>query len=141
MEEKFEESAVIDASFLLCYLLPDENIDKIQRVFDRYKKGELLLISTHLLYFEVLNGLNAAILSKRLDFSLAKELIYEFLKLTIRVEKVDYIDVFDTVVKNNISIYDAAYLQLAVIKKITLLTLDKRLIKLLSKKPPLIHST
>ncbi len=35
MEEKFEVTDVIDASFMLCYLLPDEQLEKVQPVFTR----------------------------------------------------------------------------------------------------------
>lgn len=127
MEEKSNKFYVIDASFILAYLLPDENIKNVQKIFDNYQERKIDLLSSALLPFEVTNAMYAATLSKRIGITLARELITEFLKLPILLEDINYEDVFDLSQKNKISVYDGSYLYLAQIKDLPLLTLDNRL--------------
>ena len=123
MEGKSKKTSVIDSSFMLCYLLPDEQHEEVQKVFDTYKTGELDLVSLPLFPFEVINGIYAAVLSKRLERTVAEELITEFLKLPIMYEQVNLLEVFKVAQENRISVYDASYLFLARQKQIPLLTL------------------
>lgn len=132
MVEKSKDRFVIDSSFMLCYLMPDEYDDKVQQVFDQYKNGLLKLISLPLLPYEVTNGLYAAILSKRIESQSAPQLIRDFLQFPIGFEGVDYSIVLKTAEKYHISVYDASYITLSEGKHIPLLTLDNKLKKLAS---------
>ncbi len=127
MEEKVKQIKVIDASFMLGYLLPDERQGKIQKEIDKYKSGSLQLISVSLFPYEVINGIYAAVLSKRLSLSLARDLISDFLTLPINYEQIEFITAFDFASTHKISVYDASYLLLARSKQIPLLTLDRKL--------------
>lgn len=131
MDENKKE-AVVDSSFMLCYILPDEQSDQVQKIFEQYKAGELTYMSLPLLPFEVTNGLYAAILAKRIDLTLAKTLLKHFLTLPIVTEYIDYIKALHFAHVHQLSVYDASYVVLAKQKNLPLLTLDKKLQKLSS---------
>lgn len=63
MEEN-TKAYIIDASFVLAYLLPDENVALVDRVFASQITGKFMLHAPSLLSFEVTNGLYAAYLKK-----------------------------------------------------------------------------
>lgn len=127
MAEKHENLAVIDASFILCYLLPDERIAQVESKINDFKQGTLKLISSQLLNFEISNGLYAAVLFKRINSQLATELLTQFLRLPIELENVNFEEALSLAVKRKISVYDASYAYLALSKDLHLLTLDKKL--------------
>lgn len=124
---------VIDSSFVLCYLMPDEKDAQVQAIFDEYEAGKLKLISTFLLPFEVLNGLYAATVSKRIDLRLAKRLTAEFLIFPIKLVGVDYLETLSIAHRHSLTVYDASYLWLAKQKKLPLLTLDSHFKKLVKR--------
>ena len=119
--------AVIDASLVASFLMPDEQGDFALKIFDRNTLGKLKLLSTFLLPFEVSNLLFAAVRSKRVDKNLALKLLKRFLKFKIELLPVDYERVLTTSIDCEISVYDASYLFLAEKEKLQLLTLDRRL--------------
>ena len=116
---------VVDASFILAYLLPDE-IFPADKVIKQFKAGELEFISTFLLPFEVLNSLKSALRSKRINNNQTKILIKRFFELEIELLPVDFYAVFRLAEKKNLTIYDAGYLWLAKNKKVRLQTLDRQ---------------
>lgn len=118
---------VVDSSYMLSFLLPDESIKEVEKVFDSRAKKEIKFISTKLLPFEVINGLNMAKIRKRLTLSIAGRLLKEFKNLNIILEEVDYTEILLSAHKNGLTVYDASYLALSKFRKIPLLTLDKRL--------------
>lgn len=127
MEENTRKVCVLDSSFILAYLLPDEGSKKVQLLFDQYKKGQITLLSTMLLPFEVVSGLYAATLSKRIKTEVAKKLINEFLKLPIDLKEINLTSCFDISIKLKISVYDASYVFLSRGEGAPLLTLDRKL--------------
>lgn len=124
---------VVDASFVLSYLLPDESNTEVKKYFLLHQNLQALFIAPFLLPFEVLNSLKSAVLRKRLNSPTATSLLSAFLKLNIKFEPVDYFQTFTYSLDNKISFYDATYVELAQEKQLTLLTLDKPLAKLALK--------
>lgn len=118
---------VLDASFVLAFLLPDETKDAVDDSFARYSRGECGLISTQLLPFETLNGLRSAVVRKRFSEQTATELICGFFDLQIPLHDIDFKSVFQIATKNGLSVYDASYVQLARATGYPLLTMDTRL--------------
>lgn len=131
MAENTKITCVIDSSFALSYLLPDEHNALVQTLFDEYKRGKIDLIAVSLLPFEVVNGIYAATLSKRFSPIIAQKLISEFLDLPIILEAINYDEVFKLSNEYKISVYDSSYLLLSRMKNLKLLTLDKKLQKLI----------
>lgn len=121
---------VVDSSFVLAFLLPDEFNKEVDDLFKKYSDGKVSFISTNLLNYEVGNSLKSAVLQKRVGESTANELFTSFLLLKILLYEPNQLLTFQNSVKNNLSYYDASYVQLAKQKKSKLLTLDKRLMSL-----------
>lgn len=127
MAENIKKEYVIDASFVLSFLLPDESNKDTAYLFRSYGKGEIDFVSTYLLPFEVLNGIKTAVKRKRLSKNIALELIKEFLQFEITLEKIDLYQAFLLSQQRNLTLYDASYVYLAKVKSLSLLTLDKAL--------------
>lgn len=127
MGESTKEHFVIDASFVLAFLLPDEYIQNVDNKFALYSQNKIHFFSTYLLPFEVLNALKVAVLRKRLDKNLAIKLASNFFDYKITLIKTDLDKSLQFAIKNNLTVYDASYVYLAKSKNIPLLTLDKRL--------------
>jgi len=123
-------SAVIDASFILTFLLPDEDIPEVNKTIWLYRRKALDLISCYLFPFEVFNCLRTAIFRKRISGRLASDLGNTFLKLDIKCEVINFEEALKIAEKANLSFYDASYLWLARSKNLPLLTLDDRLRRL-----------
>lgn len=121
---------VVDASYMLSYLLPDENAGTVDEVFERYRTSQIRLVSLSLLVFEVLNGLRMAVIRGRVTDMKAKTLVRDFSGMAIPQESVDSLGVFKMAVKHKLTVYDAAYLWLAKSKGVTLYSFDKKLVRL-----------
>jgi predicted nucleic acid-binding protein len=138
MVGRFKKQYVIDASFALAYLIPDETSLFVDNVFDQYKEGQVKLISTFLFPFEVLNGMKAAVIRKRLSPKIASKLVMAFLELKIKIEPVDFYKIYQEAMKRKLTVYDASYFYLSKTLKSPLLTFDKQLKKLATMR---IYST
>ena len=124
------KSSVVDASYMLAFLLPDERTEEVTDTFAEIFFEGHELISTNLLPFEVLNGLKTAVLRKRLDSTLAGRLAKEFFKLEIALRDIDFEETLTTAVKKGLTVYDAGYIVLARSEHSALLSLDHHLQKL-----------
>lgn len=117
MDEDISGEVVVDASFILAFLLPDERVEQVDEIFDLYEVGRINFVSTQLLPFEVLNSLRNSILRKRITKRQAIDLAAEFFKIKIILEDVDFRQAFSLSVAQGLSFYDASYVYLARAKK------------------------
>lgn len=124
------DKAVIDASYILHFLLPDERKNEEIEIFQQFQNKRLTLIASELLPFEVTNGIKSAIKQKRITRFEARQKIEEFLSLKISLIEIDYYLTLETALEEDISVYDASYLSLANEIGVPLLTLDNKLKKL-----------
>ena len=118
---------IIDASFALGFLLPDEHSAKVDKIFRQFANGNIILESTFLLGFEIANALTLAKRRKRITFENAKKLLRLFQKWDIKYTEVKLDEVLKISLEKDISAYDASYLWLSKKKGYKLLTLDKKL--------------
>jgi predicted nucleic acid-binding protein len=125
MAENINKDYVVDASFILAFLLPDEHAPEVDQKFELYSKKLARFTSTYLLPFEVLNALKSAVLRKRIDIKLATKLASVFLAYKIRLIEIEPYKAFLIALKHNISVYDASYTHLAKVSNLPLLTQDK----------------
>lgn len=125
---------VVDASFILNLLLPDEQSAYVIKTFEEYKKNHIALIAPVILPFEVANGLKYAVKSKRIKENVALELLEIFFKLDIGLLQINLEKTLLASLKKDLSIYDASYAYLAEKLTLSLLTLDKKLMKLTARK-------
>ena len=124
---KKRNTFVLDTSFVLAYLLPDEKERSVDEMFSKFEENKISFIAPHLLAYEITNGLRSAVVQKRQSPKTAELLLDSFLNMGILFERVNEKEVFRLALKNNITSYDAAYVWLAKSKKTKLLTLDERL--------------
>lgn len=129
MAENNKKTFIIDASFVLGFLLPDERVKSVDSTFELYRRGEITLVSSILLPFEVLNGLRTAVVRKRLSAPKAAKLAEAFLDLGIRLLEIDYQKTFSLAVQKKLSFYDAAYVYLSRACATNFLSLDRQLTK------------
>ena len=118
---------VVDTSFVLAYLLPDEGGRVVKEMFSKFEENKINFISPYLLTFEIMNGLQAATMQKRQSVNAAEHLLDSFLNMGILFEKVNEREVFRFAVSKGITAYNASYVWLAKSKKLDLLTLDEKL--------------
>lgn len=129
-QSNLPKRAVVDASYVLAFLLPEKNSASVDRILDAFRDGTMKLISSPLLPFEVLNGLRSALIQKRIPKDTSSVLMKNFLRLAIPLAPVHYDSLYALSLKNNITVYDASYLWIAESKDVPLLTFDKTLSRL-----------
>lgn len=104
---------VIDTSFVLAYLLPDEKERNVEEMFLQFEANKIDFISPNLLAYETINGLKSAVVQKRQTPKAAELLLQAFLDLGILFEKIDEKEVLSLAVQKSITAYDASYVWLA----------------------------
>lgn len=122
---------ILDSSFLLSYILPDEKMpDPI--VYRELKSKTVILAEPYLFAYEVLNGIRSAFLRSRVREDESEKLIKSFSELTeiIYYHPTSYQNLYDLATKNSLSIYDASYLWLKKETDYPLYSLDTKLSKL-----------
>lgn len=119
--------SVIDASFVLDFLLPDEQTARVLDIFEDYKKKDVSFVSSPILQFEVTNSLKYAVGSKRITKQDASKILLIFLDLRIEFIEVDIKECLELSFERDLSVYDASYLYLSQKYDVPLLTLDKKL--------------
>lgn len=127
MEESTKALFVIDASYILAALMPDEQDECAVKTLFQYQNDTIDLISTSLLPYEIANSMRNNILRKRIPLKIAMELLEEFIKLEIPFYPVCPMTSLHIAEKHNISCYDASYVTLAKERNAQLLTFDTRL--------------
>ena len=123
------KTAVIDASAVLAFILPDESTPKsVNHAFTNFAQGKLRLIAPDLLKLEISNALRSAVIKKRMTQKLAKKILNKFLELNIEYQENNNLkQILQIALKHNLSVYDAVYLELSQKCKAELLTLDQQL--------------
>lgn len=128
MGARSKDCFVVDSSFVLSFLLPDERQEKVDAVFNKLQAGELSLVSAELLPFEVLNGLKMAAVRQRISHIKASKLGGLFLNLPITLLEIDWLLCFHLAWQKKLSVYDASYLLLSRESHSRLLSLDSHLL-------------
>ena len=131
MEENTKTTFVVDASFVLAFLLRDGDYQQTDMIFKKYRDNELSLFAPELLYYEVINGLKSACLSKKIDQKQSNELLTLFLSLDIKTPVFNWGETLLKSFVKKVSCYDASYLVLAHNLNVKLLTFDKKLRRVL----------
>jgi predicted nucleic acid-binding protein len=123
---------VLDASVVLTWCFPDENIDLAQRVADRFKQGDTALAPSFWPH-EVLNALLAGEKRKRISEAMIQSFLDDLATLPVMLEQIPAGIVFDRIQslrrKHGLTAYDAAYLDRALENGLALATLDETLLR------------
>lgn len=119
---------VIDSSFLISTMFPDEKISvEHLEYLNGFKKGKVSFKSCDLLKYEIFNCLKSAVLQKRISIRQSEMIEKGFSMMNIEYQNINFQKTFELSLKHNLSFYDASYLYLAKVNKCKLLTLDKKL--------------
>ncbi|MDR3337689.1 MAG: type II toxin-antitoxin system VapC family toxin [Treponema sp.] len=121
---------VLDASFYASLILPDEKDEYVLNFFSTKGKDDTMYVP-HLWWYEMGNILKKAIMRKRIAYLEAQELISMLSALNVITDTEFGGAYAHTLLKlahdYNLTVYDAAYLELAERKKAVLGTLDGNL--------------
>lgn len=117
---------IIDASFVLARLLPDEKSLYVDKIFNEFAEGKIKFFAPPILPLEIINGLKYAY-PKRITEKQATKLIEDFIEFGIEYLELDLKFVFEISVNQNLSVYDASYVYLSKREKLPLLTMDEKL--------------
>ena len=122
---------VVDSSAMVAQLFPDEKTtNKLNSAFTAFHQGSTQFYAPLLLKYEVTNAIKTGILRKRFTAAISQKLLKQFLALSIKYQPTDFSLTLKLATKYNLSVYDAAYLSLAKLKKCPLFSLDTTLAKL-----------
>lgn len=124
-------SSVVDASFLLSFLFPDENNSQVEKIVDDVYSGKIKLVAPLVLPFEIFNGLWSAFIQKRVSLEIIEVLSKQFFNLNITFIEINYLEVLKLASEEKLTFYDASYLYLSKSQNLPLLSLDKHLIPFL----------
>lgn len=118
---------VVDASTVVAILLIDEVFTKpALKIIEYYQNKKIEIIAPALLSYEVINALRSACLSKRVPETDVLELIEAYKKLKIPLLLPDEQNMITIANSVNISVYDSAYLSLAISSNTPLISADRK---------------
>lgn len=124
-------SVVLDGSAALAHALHDERGDRIARLFDSV--AEAGAVVPGLWHLEVANGLEMAVRRRRLSRADADDILGDFALYAIEIDDQTHLRAWTETRKlahqHRLTLYDAAYLELAARRALPLATLDSDLAK------------
>ncbi len=126
-EVEAPRALVVDCSISLSWFLPDEQNDIAQRILARLSRLEVWV--PFLWRLELANGLNLALRRGRIDAAYRKHTLESAELLPISVDLVlpSLTAIAELAEQHRLTAYDAAYLELALRRKLPLATLDAEL--------------
>jgi len=124
---------VVDASVVVKWFVEEENSDKAIKIRDKYIEGEIELIAPEIINFEVLNALYYKKLFSESELKEISEALdsYSFSLYSLKGEYAE--KTIEVALKNNITIYDASYIALSIIKNTYMYTADEKLVERLKE--------
>ena len=124
-------SVVLDGSAALAHALHDERGDRIARLFEAVAEGGAVVPA--LWHLEVANGLEMAVRRRRLSRADADDVLGDLAHYAIEVDGETHLRAWIETRKlahqHRLTLYDAAYLELAARRELPLATLDADLAK------------
>lgn len=128
---------VLDASIVLAWCFPDEDSGLPGHVAELFQRGSSAIVPSFWPH-EVLNALLAGERRKRISTSLIQTFLNDLGALPIELEQVASLDVFNRIQAlsraHALTAYDAAYLDLAIERRLPLATVDGPLVKACEKR-------
>jgi predicted nucleic acid-binding protein len=122
---------VLDASLALAVVLPDESSRSAEKLLSEVSTGRVELLSSSFWNLEVTNAIHQAFRRKRISGPDRLEYLGVLMRLPIRIveSELDAAALFAIADADDLSIYDAAYLALAVEEDALLATEDTVLLR------------
>ena len=122
-------SLVLDSSATLAWIFADETTEALRALFDRVAEAGAVVPA--LWRLEVANGLTVALRRRRIDEGFRRAALSDLSLLDISADKTTddhaWSDCLDLADRFRLTLYDAAYLELAQRRGLPLATLDDEL--------------
>jgi predicted nucleic acid-binding protein len=123
-------SVVIDASVASAWCFPDEETDYTRAVLQAISSSVVDTIAPQLWAYEVRNSVLMGIRRGRITKPDSQQFLVSLNELNVRLsEPASYDDVFSLAQEHGLTVYDAAYLNIAIQEHLPLASLDRRLIR------------
>ncbi|MGC9203013.1 MAG: type II toxin-antitoxin system VapC family toxin [Thermoproteota archaeon] len=122
-------TVVVDASVVVKWFVEEENSDKAIKIRDKYIEGEIKLIAPEIITFEVLNALYYKKLFSESEMKEISEALNSYSFGLYSLEGKYAEKTVEVAFKNSVTIYDASYISLAVMKNTYMYTADEKLIE------------
>lgn len=123
-------SLVLDCSLALAWLHTDEYSQAAAEILDRVADSGAIVPG--LWRLEMANALNVAIKRKRISIDQRDRFLHQLERLGILTDEATSANAWDATLalagRYNLTVYDAAYLELAIRLQLPLATLDKELV-------------
>lgn len=119
---------IVDASVTAKWFFPsEENSREALKLKDDFAKRQVLIVVPDLIYYEVNNIFNTAVVNSRLDRSDAKRLFQRFLEFEMTVYSLKELMelMLEFSIEHKISSYDGAYLALSKHLNVPFITADR----------------
>lgn len=121
---------VPDASATLAWCFKDESSDWTRALLARFKGGDTAVVPQHW-SVEVANSILVAVRRGRVTREESTRIFGDLREFPIRIDfarrETTFVDVFSCAEKYRLTVYDAAYLELAIREGVALATLDNDL--------------
>lgn len=120
-------AVVVDASVIVKWFVEEEGSDRALEIRDKYINGEIKIVAPEIMIFEVLNSLYYKRLFTLKEMREVSEALDAF-SFELYPFMGDYArKAIEVAHENDITIYDASYISLAIIKKTHMYTADRKL--------------
>jgi len=133
----------VDAGVMARWFIPGEEYEEeALKIRNDYAQGKIQLYAPTLIIYEVLNSIWEAVTRKLMEIGQVKtycQTIPKIMPTTIKFGSEDLERIMEIAVKEKITIYDAAYIIMAIKTKSTLITADKKLFETGRKYIKTIH--
>ncbi len=124
------DNVVVDTSVALSWLLPGEKTEDALLLRNKaVEYSRIKLLIPPIFWFEVANVLWVSVKRERIDRSQAYEALESLMDFQLDVCMVDPVESLSAALANDLTVYDSAYLVVALERQAILWTFDHRLAK------------
>jgi predicted nucleic acid-binding protein len=123
-------AVVIDASVASAWCFPDEQTDYTKAVLQAVSTSVVDAVAPRLWAYEIRNSVLMALRRARISKSDAEQFLVSLTELNVRfAEPASYDEVFSLAEEHGLTVYDAAYLGVAMQEGLPLASLDAQLVR------------
>ena len=127
-------AVVIDASVASAWCFPDERTDYTQAVFQAISSSAVEAVAPRLWAYEIRNSILMGLRRGRLGKLDSEQVLVSLNELNMRLsEPASYDEMFSLAQEHGLTVYDAAYLYVAMQERLPLASLDGQLVRAAQK--------
>jgi len=127
-------AVVIDASIASAWCFPDEQSDYTKAVFEAVSSSAVDTVAPRLWAYEIRNSVLMGLRRGRISQSDSEQFLVSLNELNVRLsDPLSYDDVFSLAQEHGLTVYDAAYLNVALLERLPLASLDAQLVRAAQK--------